>query len=468
KCTCLHAACVFTRMRRAFATLFLLLALTARGEEGWQPFVLRSYDGRESRAESRMVAVRENRHEATSRFIRIGVVRLPATRTIAGASPIVFLSGGPGIPATVLARVPVYYDLFERLRAIGDVLLIDQRGSGMSVPNLTCPRAEIPSDALASDERMRQMLIARVGQCAEFWRSGGLDLRGYSTGEIAEDVDVIRRVAGARKVNLLAFSYGSEVAFEILRRRLESVQRVVFASTRAPDTLLKSPLAWDQQLEKIGALANVPLRENVASAVGRLDANPITTTGERPLVLSGIALLTLLRADLPEGRSIGKIPGLVEAVKNGDASVLAQRARQTLDSIAGSFNLMTLAVDCSSGWSEERLSRTRREAAGAVMRNVNLQWDPEVCAALGGSGVPPSIPDIRVPALFITGTLDPNAPIEQTDAIRRHFTKSVHIVVVHGAHETLPAADVQKRIVSFFGGEPVTDAPIVLPSPFEH
>ncbi|HVG23022.1 MAG TPA: alpha/beta hydrolase [Thermoanaerobaculia bacterium] len=436
-------------MRRTLLAALIVMAWNASGQEAWQPFTLRSFDNRATSGESRTLAVRENRRDAASRFIRIGVVRLRG----GGGTPTIFLSGGPGIPATVLARVPVYFDLFERLRKAGDVLLIDQRGSGMSLPNLTCPTAELTRDGLATDENMRQLLLRRVTRCAAFWRAGGVDLRGYSTREITDDIDAVRRAIGAQKVNLLAFSYGSEVAIEIARRRPESVRRIVFASTRAPDTLLKSPAVWDRQLDTLG------IREEVREVVARLDREPVKAA---ELTLGGIALLTALRNDLPDGRATGKIAPLVHATRDADYAPLAQRARQTLEGIARSFNLMTLAVDCSSGWSARRLADTRAEAAGAVMRTVNLQWDAEICAAIAGAGTPPPIGRITVPALFITGTLDPNAPVAQTDAIRRRFTNSVHVTVVNGAHETLPAAEVQERVAAFLRGEPESGERIVV------
>jgi len=419
------------------AVLLLLLACTAAGDEAWAPFVIRAYDGREAQGQIRTVAVPEHRGARGSRWIRVAVVRLPRNASArADASPIVFLSGGPGIPATALARVPVYFDLFETLRSAGDVLLIDQRGSGMSSPNLTCPEANIPADFLRSDARMRDVLADRVRQCATYWTSAGADLAGYSTREIAADVDAARRAIGAKTIKLLAFSYGSEVAFEILRRWPRSVDRVVFASTRAPDTLLKSPAVWDRQLETLGLLASAK------TVVERLDREP-TKIGS--FEAGGLGVLTLLRADVPDGRATGKIASWL----NGPADALAPRIQQIHDSLAKSFNLMTLAVDCASGWSPARLASTRAEAATAVMRNVNLQWDPEICAAFGGAGTPPPIGRIATPSLFITGTLDPNAPIAQTDAIRRHFAHSTHFIVEKGSHETLPSAEVQDIVVKF-------------------
>jgi hypothetical protein len=41
---------------------------------------------------------------------------------------IVFLMGGPGMPGSVMAPIPPYFTLFQRLREIGDVVIPDQRG----------------------------------------------------------------------------------------------------------------------------------------------------------------------------------------------------------------------------------------------------------------------------------------------------------------------------------------------------
>ncbi|HEX8169963.1 MAG TPA: alpha/beta fold hydrolase [Thermoanaerobaculia bacterium] len=402
-------------------------------------FTLRTFDGREVAAEQITIAVPENRAAADSRWIRVSAVRLPA-RKRSGAPPIVFLSGGPGLPASVLARVPVYYELFDALRDDGDVLLLDQRGSGMSLPNLTCPAADVPRDFLASDESLRAALAARVGDCAAYWRAGGVDLRGYSTREIAADVDALRRAVGASQVKLLAFSYGSEVALEVLRQQPRRVDRVVFASTRAPDTLLKHAAAWDAQLAALG------IDKDVAQLVQQLDASPQTVNGFR---IGGIALLSALRNDLPDGRATPKLRAFVDEVRTGNTTALGQRVEQQWKGLQ-SFNLMTLAVDCSSGWSEERLRATRDEAQRSVMRNVNLQWDPSICATFGESPRPPAVPRSNVRALFITGSRDPNAPPAQTEALRRRaFPRSRHEVVENGSHETLPDPKVRAMVVEF-------------------
>ncbi len=452
----------------AFGLLLALYASRVMAEVVWQPYAIRSFDGREIAAEMAILPVRENRDERDSRWIRIAVVRLPRAGTAPrDASPIVFLSGGPGIPATALARVPVYFDLFSRLRDVGDVLLVDQRGSGLSVPNLTCPERELPRDFLSSDAAFRDALRSRVSDCAQFWRNAGVDLKGYSTREIAEDIDVVRRAVHASRTQLLAFSYGSEVAFELARRWQRSIERIVFASTRAPDTLLKRAGAWDRQLDDLGEVASVPLRSMVRDVVAKFDRAPVVIEIPGGTVsVGGIGVLTLLRSDLSDGRTFAAIPQFVQTLERNDYATLTRRIQQLHASLTKHFNLMTLAVDCSSGWSPERLAATQAGARNATMRNVNLQWDSSICALIRGTpGIPPAISLVPVPTLFVTGTLDPSAPIAQTEQIRARFPRSVHLIVENGAHETLPLPAVQDEVMRFLRGAPLTTRKISSSAP---
>jgi pimeloyl-ACP methyl ester carboxylesterase len=196
-----------------------------------------------------------------------------------------------------------------------------------------------------------------------------------------------------------------------------------------------------------------------------MDRAPVSLqTPGGTLRVGGIGVLGLLRADLPDGRTIAGIPTFVKAIQEGNFTTLTTRISQMHASLSKSLNLMTLAVDCSSGWTAERFAGANAEAAVAVMRNVNLQWDPEICRAIVGTpGVPPRIGPIDTPALFVTGTLDVNAPVAQTERIRRHFKTSARLLVVNGAHETLPAEAVQEQVLRFLRGQRPAAETVTLP-----
>src|SRR5687767_5748663 len=90
-----------------------------------EPYTYRTYDGREHPAELGKLSVRESRTGKSGRLIQLSFVRLRSTAA-QPSFPIIFLAGGPGIPGIGLGQVPVYFNLFERLREVSDVILLDQ------------------------------------------------------------------------------------------------------------------------------------------------------------------------------------------------------------------------------------------------------------------------------------------------------------------------------------------------------
>ena len=121
---------------------------------------------------------------------------------------------------------------------------------------------------------------------------------------------------------------------------------------------------------------------------------------------------------------------------------------------------MANATDCSEGWSAERLAQAKREAAGALFSNLNLQWQADICKMVGvgeKGAVTPSRLWSVIPTLFISGTLDANTPPFQAEEVRWGFPNSIHLIVENGGHETLPSTQVQSVILDFFKGQDVGD-----------
>jgi pimeloyl-ACP methyl ester carboxylesterase len=387
-----------------------------------EPHQFQSYDGRSVAAELGRLVVPADRDEPNTRSVTLAYVRLPATSAMPGA-PIVFLAGGPGIPGGAIGRVPPYASLFLRLRECADVILLDQRGTGQSEPGLQCASARLPVDAFAAPAALADALAQRAGACAAELRARGIEPSDFNARESADDLEDLRRALGAEQLDLVAWSYGGEVALDALRRHPRLFGRVVLAGARGPDLLLKSPAVWDAQLRALSELAardanaaalTQDLYSSTQHAFSALDAAPVTldvidhATGAPVLIRAGkIALQTLVRFDLSDARAAARLPALVGSVERGDHTLLRLR----LEQLYNSFNVSgALATDCASGWSAARRAVAEREAADAVLSNVNAQWAPEICAALGVEDLGrayrrPVASDVR--ALFISGSLDP-------------------------------------------------------------
>ena len=135
---------------------------------------VRAYDGRTMAGEFLSIAVPERRG-SPSRSITFAALRLASTVRRPG-TPIVFLMGGPGIPGTVMARVPPYFTLFQRLRELADVIVVDQRGLGRSAPVLDCPfGATLPDSLFLVPGQLVAAFQVQVAACAERWRAQGID-----------------------------------------------------------------------------------------------------------------------------------------------------------------------------------------------------------------------------------------------------------------------------------------------------
>lgn len=451
------------------------------GQMAIEPYTFRTYDGREHPAELGRLSVRENRDNNSGRLIQLAFVRLRSTAAQPFA-PIVFLAGGPGIPGIGLGQVPVYFSLFERLREVSDVILLDQRGTGMSSPNLQCPPAVFPPDAFENTEKWLQAYSQFVRTCTGHWRAEGVNLASYNSNASADDLEDLRRALGAERLSLLAWSYGTELALATVRRHGARLHRVVLASTRGPDNLLKLPSVWDSQIGRLSRLAAadpnvgriVPDMEALMRRVMEsLERNPVyvTVTDRRAdrqinLRVGKIGLQTLIRGDLSDTRSFTSLPALLSTIEQGDYSIFTRRIEQLYNGFGGSA--MSLATDCAAGWSAGRMARANREARAALMSNVNLQWSPNICRLTGSASLGSNFRSrIRstLPTLFVSGTLDPNAPSSQAEEVRRGFPNGVHLIVENAGHESLPATEIQSVVVDFFKGRDVSRLTISLPRP---
>jgi pimeloyl-ACP methyl ester carboxylesterase len=463
-------------MPRTLYLCMYLLAVTAGacGQLELTNYKLTTFDGVEHATEMGRLQVASNHAAASSAPMQIAFVRLRGLNPGQHA-PIVFLSGGPGIPGIIMGRVPVYYRLFDRLRQISDVIVLDQRGIGLSTPTLDeCPSGgPLPLDAFADLGKLTHAVSASIRNCAQYWSGRHVDLTVYNTDESADDLEDLRVALGARQLSLLGFSYGTELALAMIRRHPDSVERVVFQGTQPAENYPSLPSTYDLQLRTIARLAEAPDLAVVLETCLRKLADPVRmeidseTAKEKVALLVGPPALQFLAIDsLNSGASI--LPALLKTVSQGDYSVLGPLAERTYEDFSHGMGMMGRAVDCSAVTSPERVALSAADVSPFDhIRNFHLQ--PELCQAAVGSfhlGPEYTRPVFStVPALFLSGTLDANTPPFLAEKVRWGLPNSTHIEVENGFHEMLPAQDVQDAVFDFFSGKGVSARRIVFAPP---
>ncbi|MDX1578589.1 MAG: alpha/beta hydrolase, partial [Gemmatimonadota bacterium] len=154
------------------------LATTESPTASFQPIDFEARGGETVSAERGTLRVPENRTDPESRTIELAFVRFAATTDEPGP-PIVLLAGGPGGSGIDAAR-SYRFELLMGLRELGDVIALDQRGTGESEPEMDCGDAySLPLDRPLDRATAGATLAVAAARCTDRLAAQGIDLAGY-------------------------------------------------------------------------------------------------------------------------------------------------------------------------------------------------------------------------------------------------------------------------------------------------
>lgn len=446
-----------------------------------EPYVFENSKKEKIDAELGKLTVPENRTNPNSRLIELAFVRFKSTSPNPG-SPIIYLAGGPGGSGISAARGN-RFGLFMAMREFGDVIVLDQRGTGLSTPNSPCRNeTALPLDKALTSTQLNAFASRELKKCADKWRSQGGDLAGYNTNENADDIESLRQALGAKKVSLWSISYGTTLALTIIKRHGQNIDRAILAGVEGLDDALKLPTDVQRHLADIDRLvkADPTLNRQIPDFLGlmkivldRLEKQPVTvevmdsqTKQKVPVVINKYAM-QLLTASVIGSDPIAMLPKLYYDASKGDFSEIAAYVRLVAGYV-GDGSVMSYMTDCSSGASSKRRKRIEREAKNTLLGNTANTEFPEVCAAWGN-------PDLgkkfrspvksNVPVLFISGTLDGRTPVSNAEAVRKGFPNSTHLIIEGAWHSDplfLSSPQIKDVMLEFMRGVPVTTTRITV------
>lgn len=430
-------------------------------------------------------SVRENRASGSPRSIELAFVRIPATIAKPGA-PILWLSGGPGASATADLQTPAL-ELFLELRRLADVIILDQRGTGLSVPRLDCPgKIPLPLEVAIDRPHAQEALERSARACAEKWRAEGVDLSAYNVRESAEDIEDLRKALGVPKLQILAGSWGTHLALAAIRAHEATIERAALIGVVGPDHLVGSPSDVEARLARIAEIAHgdsavtraLPdVFEAARRQIERLRREPRTVQlpasdgGTIAVAIGSYELAWYLRSLLTSPDTISHVPAFLAALEAGDLRELAVIAFHWRSAPAPPATVF--AARCASGGSPARLERVERESRQAMLGETTTYADERVCRAFGVGPLPDSYRspvESRMPALFVSGTLDGDTPEENAVEVSRGFPNAERLVVDGAPHALLGFTDKASRtaIVRFFDGRSLREARVALtPIQFE-
>ncbi|HAS39429.1 MAG TPA: hypothetical protein DCS93_03080 [Microscillaceae bacterium] len=441
--------------------------------------VFKTKSGKKIKADVGTLKVPENRANPNSAQIEVKFVRLKSTNLNAKA-PLIYLEGGPGSSCTWQAENPYFLERWSKFLELGDVILLDQRGTGAGRNRVMYIWQKPIPDNIWADMSVADEHFNKVAKDAlAHFKKNKVDLTGYTSVENAKDVDELRQALGYAKISLMGFSYGTHLGQTYIKYFGKNVANAILVGVEGLNHTYKLPATMDVQFKKIALLSDADpnIRKEVPNlmalykqVIQKLEKNPAEVTIRSPLTrkpmklkVGAFGLNMLLRFDIGDASDIPVFPRLLYTINQGDYSLL----RWFLQKRAGMFygvQGMSITMDKASGVSPDRVALISAQKKTSLFGDVvNPRLDRNWPAPdLGPSFRAPLSTNVRT--LFMSGTLDFNTPPHQAEEVRWGFANSSHIIVDYAGHEqilTHPKA--LETTLRFLKGENVDDVAMAYP-----
>jgi pimeloyl-ACP methyl ester carboxylesterase len=406
----------------------------------------------------------ENRASRQGRHIDLSVIVLPALEPNKQADPFFMLQGGPGDAPSFNARF--YSRVFHDIRRTRDLVLVDLRGTGKSGA-LTCPELAKPDADGNFDANL--LSVPAVRACRARLEKIA-DLRWYTTEIAVDDLEDVRQALGYGPINVYGTSYGTRVAQVYLRKypkslRAVAMKGIVPPSMAMPETHARAGEdAWTALVARCRGDANCrrtfpTLDADFRQLLARLDNDaPVLTRsagGSRPAATIQVTRGLFAEAFrnvlyTPEGAA--RAPLRVKQLLAGDDRGLAETAlagRTVLggERLAAGFFLSVTCTEDIPFLSTDADAKATGTFGGAY----RLQQQRAACkewprGAVSTAHRQPTTS--AVPALLISGELDPVTPPSGADEVVRHLSRGRHVVIRSNGH---PIGNAEKCIGAMIG-----------------
>jgi len=468
-------------MKKLFYLILMITFSTTTAQVKPEPYSFEVEIKKEIKAEKYQIMVPENRSDKDSRMIPITFIKLKSSAKKPG-NPIIYLAGGPGGSGTRAMKGQRWL-MFEQLRKIADVIILDQRGTGLSDQVPRCQSAiKLPADQPTNKSNYIKYHRQAARECLKFWESQNVDIKGYTTWESAADINAVRNALNVDRVDLLGISYGTHLALATLKRYPDHIGKLVLASAEGLDHTVKLPSLTDAYFDRLqAAIDQQPQAKQAYPDVKILIKKVLNDVENKPKkmlvdddpefyhTLGKFEMQRITGYMLADPRNAASIlEGYLDA-SNGDFSWFKNYLDWYVGSNEISLNGMSLAMDMASGISNERLQQVNNESKTAVLGDAINFPMPHLIDIIDGIDLGD---DFRKPfysdrpALFLSGTLDGRTYPEAHANIAQRFENAATITIENAGHNLFFShPDLIKIITNFFDGNPPRNMTLTAPMP---
>lgn len=431
------------------------------------------------------VTLPQDYDDPTSSKVEIYYTLIQSRSIAPQPDPLVYLVGGPGSSGSQLLQT----SFNKYLRAFADdrdIIVIDQRGTGLSNPPLYCREVLFRLDEILQSHHAdyAQLVLEILTDCHRRLSDKGVQFHAFHSENIARDVVNVMLALGYEQWNLVGVSYGSRLALAMMRDHPQYLRSVILDSIYPPqaDIYLDAYYHGERALAALFTACEAasdcseryPDLESVFYQLyHQLNQRPLvakfTPRGyqELSIEISGYRLYDWVFSWLYEVDSIRMIPRLVYDLASGHTRDPV-RIGVIYEASMTSLSLgMHYTVQCQ----EEYGSARERDYAGMLEAHPHLSgflrypvegaatlpqlcdlWMAKARPALANAPVASDIP-----ALLLSGNLDPITPPAYADQAHETLTSAYSFVLPHVGHGVLRSDRCAVRIAKAFIAKPLDE-----------
>jgi len=416
-----------------------------------------------------------DRDKPRGETIRLAVAVLKSSAAQPAPDPVVYLEGGPG--GFVVEDLESFAD--EPFLESRDLILFDQRGTGLSEPDLECPeREEAVVRNLGRDEPYRERLADfrdATKQCRTRITDAGIDLDVFDTEASAADLADLRVALGVDGWNLWGISYGTRLALATMRSHPEGIRSAILDSVYPPTVGglghvdAKADRAFQALFDGCAAdpacdEAYPDLEDTFRGIVDAFNETPFEGTvdldepfGTVPLVVTGDDITAGLFNALYDTELISVLPMIGAGLAQGDTAIIPAIAQRGIP-FANSFaEAMQFSVDCADsgarlGADDLDLLDESGDKGGLFVYFSDAYcrlWDVEPLPAAFNKPV-----RSRIPSLVMAGTYDPATPPADSRATVKALRNATYVEFEGSGHGVSFENDCATAIILAFVDDP--------------
>lgn len=431
------------------------------------------------------VTLPQDYDQPESKSVQLYYIQIESKANNPLPDPVVYLVGGPGSSGSqlMLGSFQVYLSAFAAER---DIIIIDQRGTGLSQPSLNCPEAISRIDDILQStvDTHADIVLDVLTECHDRLSGEGVAFETFHSANIARDVENILLSLGYQQWNLVGVSYGSRLALTMMRDQPERIRSAILDSVY--------PLQVDLYLDAY-TNGERALRELFTACTNDTDCNSrypdletvffdlYTDLNDHPLVgyvkpynrpqlaipISGYRLYDWIFTWLYAVPTIESIPRTIYELENGNINRVARYGA----TYEASFVTLSLGMHYTVQCQEEFISATERDYDSIVtlfphldgymgypvegMRTVESLcglWQAQPRDLTENAPVASDIP-----TLLLSGNFDPITPPEWADLASETLTQSYSFVLPYVGHGVLRSTDCAVAIAVAFVDDPTTE-----------